>query len=83
MEGKPIRSRFETGTRASVRVSQYLESWCIDKPFSNLRGRDMATKLLSVTVSKTSLIDLGDNCIQNVHLGRYIVSYLVGNFILR
>ena len=26
---------------------------------------------------------LGDNCIQNVHLGRYIVSYMVGNFVLR
>ena len=28
---------------------------------------------------------LGDNCIQNVHLGRYIyiVGYMVGNFVLR
>ena len=26
---------------------------------------------------------LGDNCIQNVHLGRYIVGYIVGNFVLR
>ena len=25
----------------------------------------------------------GDNCIQNVHLGRYIVGYIVGNFVLR
>ena len=23
------------------------------------------------------------NCIQNVHLGRYIVRYMVGNFVLR
>ena len=28
------------------------------------------------------LLYLGDNCIQNVHLGRYIVSYMVGNCIL-
>ena len=28
-------------------------------------------------------INLGDNCIQNVHLGRYIVTYMVGNFVLR
>ena len=26
---------------------------------------------------------LGDNCIQNVHLGNYIVGYMVGNFVLR
>ncbi|XP_060564084.1 adenylate cyclase type 2-like isoform X2 [Ruditapes philippinarum] len=49
MEGKPIRSRFQSNTRASVRVSQYLESWGIDKPFSNLQVSNMATKLLSVT----------------------------------
>ena len=28
-------------------------------------------------------IDLGDNCIQNFHLGRYIVGYTVGNLVLR
>ena len=26
---------------------------------------------------------IGDNCIQNVNLGRYIVGYMVGNFVLR
>ena len=26
---------------------------------------------------------LGDNCIQNIHLGRYIVGYTVGNLVLR
>ena len=26
---------------------------------------------------------LGDNCIQNVHLGKYIVGYMVGNSFLR
>ena len=29
------------------------------------------------------LIKLGDNCIQNFHLGRYIVGYSVGNLVLR
>ncbi|WAR11788.1 ADCY2-like protein [Mya arenaria] len=48
--GKPIRNRFNSSTRASVRVSQYLESWGIDKPFSNLQVSNMATKLLSVTL---------------------------------
>ena len=28
-------------------------------------------------------IYLGDNCIQNFHLGRYIVGYMVGNLVLR
>ena len=28
-------------------------------------------------------IHLGDNCIQNFHLGRYIVGYTVGNLVLR
>ena len=27
--------------------------------------------------------DLGDNCIQNFHLGRYIVGYTVENLVLR
>ena len=26
---------------------------------------------------------LGDNCIQNFHLGRYIVGYTVGNLVLQ
>ena len=30
-----------------------------------------------------SIVYLGDNCIQNFHLGRYIVGYTVGNFFLR
>ena len=29
------------------------------------------------------LIHLGDNCIQIFHLGRYILGYTVGNFVLR
>ena len=28
-------------------------------------------------------VHLGDNCIQNFHLGRYIVGYTVGNFVLQ
>ena len=28
------------------------------------------------------LMHLGDNCIQNFHLGRYIVGYTVGNLVL-
>ena len=30
-----------------------------------------------------SINHLGDNCIQNFHLGRYIVGYTVGNLVLR
>ena len=36
--------------------------------------------LRNVTVSVNRL---GDNCIQNFHLGRYIVGYPVGNLVLR
>ena len=28
-------------------------------------------------------LHLGDNCIQNFHLGRYIAGYTVGNLVLR
>ena len=28
-------------------------------------------------------VHIGDNCIQNFHLGRYIVGYTVGNLVLR
>ena len=34
-------------------------------------------------VSRKSVNHLGDNCIQNFHLGRYIVGYTVGNLVLR
>ena len=34
-------------------------------------------------VSRKSINHLGDNCIQNFHLGRYIVGYTVGNLVLR
>ena len=29
------------------------------------------------------IVDLGDNCIQNFHLGSYNVGYTVGNLVLR
>ena len=31
--------------------------------------------------SNGTYVQLGDNCIQNVHLGRYIVGYMVENFV--
>ena len=34
-------------------------------------------------VSRKSVKHVGDNCIQNFHLGRYIVGYTVGNLVLR
>ena len=35
-----------------------------------------------ITNTFCSQIKLGDNCIQNFHLGRYIVGYMVGNLVL-
>ena len=34
-------------------------------------------------ITSFSVDDLGDNCIQNFHLGRYIVGYMVGNLVLK
>ena len=34
-------------------------------------------------MSLSRLLKLGDYCIQIFHLGRYIVGYLAGNFVLR
>ena len=50
---------------------------CVHWSFTVLRDRWTEW---SVSVAGT---ELGDNCIQNVHLGRYIVCYMVGNFVLR
>ena len=33
--------------------------------------------------NRASILYLGDNCIQNFHLGRYIIGYTVGNLVLR
>ena len=34
-------------------------------------------------IASTYICHLGDNCIQNFHLGRYIFGYTVGNLVLR
>ena len=34
-------------------------------------------------VTKANALELGDNCIQNFHFGRYIVGYTVGNIVLQ
>ena len=31
----------------------------------------------------TIAVESGDNCIKNLHLGRYIVGYMVGNLVLQ
>ena len=33
--------------------------------------------------TKASALELGDNCIQNFHLGRYIIGYMGENLVLR
>ena len=39
--------------------------------------------MLHPWVNEDGLYHLGDNCIQNFHLGRYIVGCTVGNLVLR
>ena len=48
----------------------------IMRPFSEI-------KFVVQSIFWFPLLPFGDNCIQNVHLGRYIVGYMVGNFVLR
>ena len=54
----------------------------IDSNFLCLLKNIDITTLSSILCVKQNLY-LGDNCIQNSHLGRYIVGYTVGNLVLR
>ena len=52
------------------------------------RSQDILSQIYDViqsdvAVAFASAIKLGDNCIQNFHLGRYIIGYTVGNLVLR
>ena len=37
----------------------------------------------NVTTTPNSVEQLADNCIQNLHLGRYIIRYTAGNLVLQ
>ena len=39
--------------------------------------------LTKIYLCNETLKHLGDSCMQNVHLGRYIIGYMVVNFVLR
>uniref|UniRef100_UPI00358DDA84 adenylate cyclase type 2-like isoform X1 n=1 Tax=Myxine glutinosa TaxID=7769 RepID=UPI00358DDA84 len=59
--------RLSDPTRVSIRVTRYLESWCADKPFANLKTHDsIVTDTASST--KTSIINkaiqLGNTSLQ-------------------
>ena len=43
----------------------------------------MSTHVRSSMYFDPIMHHLGDNCIQNFHLGRYIVGFTVGNLVLR
>ena len=44
---------------------------------------DRSEFLTDLSFRKAHKPHLGDNCIQNFHMGRYIVGYTVGSFVLR
>ena len=44
---------------------------------------DQSSSVVHCASSSTSGVNLGDNCIQNFHLGRYNIGYTVGNLVLR
>ncbi|XP_048254952.1 adenylate cyclase type 2-like isoform X2 [Haliotis rufescens] len=46
---KLARTRFEHTMRASLKVTKYLETWGIDKPFANLQSTSMVSRVLSLT----------------------------------
>ena len=46
-------------------------------------SRDGCVALPGDAMGLSAVCDLGDNYIQNLHLGRYIVGYTVGNLVLR
>ena len=55
---------------------------------SNYIGLSITVNTLKIEHQKTAVFisrveQLGDNCIQKIYLGRYIVRYMVRNFILR
>ena len=50
--------------------------WCARKAWLKGFQQGMTQTCLH---SYTDLLDLGDNCSQICHLGRYIVGYMVGN----
>ena len=49
----------------------------------NLQQAVLVNGLIGISSNPGLAIYLGDNCIQNFHLGRYIVGYTVGNLVLR
>ena len=53
------------------------------EPLAQVSKKNISLYVLCMCVSEvvSYRIDLGDNCIQIFHLGRYIVGYTVGNFV--
>ena len=49
---------------------------------NNYGTRECSKKDCALILMNDGQGKLGDNCIQNVHLGRYIIGYMVGNFVL-
>ena len=50
---------------------------------SNFELNPMHSYFHKLLKNKIHLLYFGDNCIQNFHLGSYIVRYTVGNLVLR
>ena len=64
-------------------LSSYFASFSDFVLFSGLIPFYIKDKDRSPESQQEKSIELGDNCIQNFNLGRYIVGYSVGNFVLR
>ena len=68
-------------------VSQWKVTLCYDVGFPTVNRKYTVATFWRHPIRRrvicASALELGDNCIQNVHLGRYNVDYMVGNFVLR
>ena len=75
-------------------LTQYYERICKKTVFSlchthllltqlNMEYYSLVHKYLPLQNDQSKFLHLGDNCIQNFHLGWYIVGYTVGNLVLR
>ena len=68
-------------------VCQWKATLCDDVRFLTVYCRKYRHNFLRHTIRRfvmfAKAVELGDNCIQNVHLGRYIVGYMVGYLVLR
>ena len=70
----------------AIRTNQIVWVWFKRLVLGDTGHNDKKVTTVSMNLVhniKRTTLSLGDNCIQICHLGKYIVGYTVGNFVLR